>query len=109
MSGRCCGGAVGYLCKMKVLVSSLAFYPDHSGIPLYSSDFAFFAANQGHTVSVVTGFPFYPSWKKRREDKGVLFRKDVHQNVKIYRGYLYVPGNPTAIKRILQEMSFLFF
>jgi colanic acid biosynthesis glycosyl transferase WcaI len=94
---------------MKILVSSMAFYPDHSGIPLYSSDFAFYAAENGHQVSVVTGFPFYPSWKKRKEDKGVLFRTDHHRNVKIYRGYIYVPGKPTGFKRILQEISFLFF
>ena len=94
---------------MKILVSSMAFFPDHSGIPLYSSDFAFYAAENGHQVSVVTGFPFYPSWKKRKEDEGVLFRVDHHKNVKIYRGYIYVPRKPTGIKRILQEISFLFF
>lgn len=94
---------------MKILVSSMAFFPDHSGIPLYSSDFAFYAAENGHQVSVVTGFPFYPSWKKRKEDKGVLFRTDHHKNVKIYRGYIYVPAKPTGVKRILQEISFLFF
>jgi colanic acid biosynthesis glycosyl transferase WcaI len=87
----------------------MAFFPDHSGIPLYSSDFAFYAAENGHQVSVVTGFPFYPSWKKRKEDKGVLFRTDHHKNVKIYRGYIYVPAKPTGVKRILQEISFLFF
>lgn len=94
---------------MKILVSSMAFFPDHSGIPLYSGDFAFYAAENGHQVSVVTGFPFYPSWKKRKEDQGVLFRIDHHKNVKIYRGYIYVPGKPTGVKRILQEISFLFF
>lgn len=94
---------------MKILVSSMAFFPDHSGIPLYSSDFAFYAAENGHQVSVITGFPFYPSWKKRKEDQGVLFRIDHHKNVKIYRGYIYVPRKPTGIKRILQEISFLFF
>ena len=57
----------------------------------------------------MTGFPFYPSWKKRKEDKGVLFRTDHHKNVKIYRGYIYVPAKPTGVKRILQEISFLFF
>ena len=87
----------------------MAFYPDHSGIALYSSDFAFYAAEKGHEVSVVTGFPFYPSWRKRPEDKRRLFRKDTHKNIKIYRGYLYVPSRPTGLRRILQEISFLFF
>lgn len=94
---------------MKILVGSLLLYPDHSGIALYSSDFAFYAAEKGHDVKVVTGFPFYPSWKKRKDDKGILFRTDFHRNVKIYRGYLYVPAKPTGLKRILQEISFLQF
>ena len=87
----------------------MAFFPDHSGIPLYSSDFAFYAAEKGHQVNVIAGFPFYPSWKKRKEDEGVLFRIDKHKNVNIYRGYIYVPKKPTGIKRIIQEISFLIF
>jgi len=94
---------------MKILITSLAFYPDHSGIPIYSSDFAIYAAERGHEVKVVTGFPFYPDWKKRKEDKGVLFRKDHAKGLDIYRGYLYVPENPTTFSRILQELTFLIF
>lgn len=94
---------------MKILVSSMVFYPDHSGIALYSSDFAFFAAERGHEVSVVTGFPFYPSWKKRKEDEGVFFRKEKVKGVTILRGYLFVPLKPRTYKRIIQEISFLFF
>jgi colanic acid biosynthesis glycosyl transferase WcaI len=92
---------------MKIVVGSLFFYPDHSGIALYASDFAFFAAQQGHEVKVVTGFPFYPSWKKSKEDRRVLFRKDKQGDVTIYRGYLYVPQNPTGFRRILQEITFI--
>jgi len=94
---------------MKILISSLAFHPDHSGIPIYSSDFAFYATEKGHDVKVVTGFPFYPDWKKKQEDKGVLFRKDQVRGIDIYRGYLYVPETPTTFKRIWQEITFLLF
>ena len=86
----------------------MVFYPDHSGIALYSSDFAFYAASKGHKVSVVTGFPYYPNWKKRPSDKGVLFRKEKVEKVQILRGYLYVPERPRTYKRIIQEITFLF-
>lgn len=92
---------------MKILVSSLVFYPDHSGIALYSTDFAFYAAEQGHEVHVVTGFPFYPKWKKKASDRRVLFRTDEVNKVKIHRGYLYVPQNPRTHRRIIQEITFL--
>lgn len=87
----------------------MIFYPDHSGIALYSSDFAFYAAEKGHEVTVVTGFPFYPMWQKSPEDKRKLFRKDKAKDVTILRGYLYVPQKPSTKKRIFQELTFLFF
>lgn len=93
---------------MKILISSLVFYPDHSGIALYSTDFAFYAAEQGHDVHVVTGFPFYPKWKKNDSDRRVLFRTEEVNKVKIHRGYIYVPQNPRTHRRIFQELTFLF-
>jgi colanic acid biosynthesis glycosyl transferase WcaI len=86
----------------------LYFDPDHSGIALYSSDFAFYAAEQGHQVDVMTGYSFYPKWKKRKEDKGKLFSTEYKKDVRILRGYIYVPKQPTTLKRVLQEFTFLF-
>ena len=92
---------------MKILVLSLSFYPDHSGIAVYSGDFAFYAAQQGHEVEVITGYPFYPKWEKRKEDKRKLFSTDNVNGVKILRGYIYVPKKPTTFKRVFQEFTFL--
>lgn len=94
---------------MKIIVSSLYFHPDHSGIALYASDFAFYAAERGHEVHVITGFPFYPQWKKRPADRRKLFKTEVHEKVKIHRGYTYVPSKPTTIKRLFQEFCVLIF
>ena len=94
---------------MKLLVSSMTFAPDHSGIALYATDFATYAAEQGHAVTVVTGFSWYPKWVKRPEDERKLFRTDSYKGMKILRGYLYVPKNVTTITRMLQEISFIFF
>lgn len=85
------------------------FAPDHSGIALYASDFARYAVEQGHEVKVVTGFSFYPSWKKSKSDEGRLFATEDYAGAKIYRGYMYVPRQATALKRILSEISFLLF
>ncbi|HWY32842.1 MAG TPA: glycosyltransferase family 4 protein [Candidatus Acidoferrum sp.] len=94
---------------MKILVSSINFFPDHSGIALYSTDLAVYFAEQGHDVSMVTGFPYYPKWEKRPEDRKRLFQSDQYKGVKILRGYLYVPKRVTTVKRILHELSFVFF
>lgn len=93
----------------KILIYSLDFYPDHSGISIYSTDFAKFCEENELEVTVITGFPFYPNWKKKESDKFKLFRTDFHNNIKIVRGYMYVPQKPSSLKRIIHELSFLIF
>ena len=87
----------------------MTFAPDHSGISLYATDFATYAAEQGHDVTVVTTFSWYPKWKKLPEDKGKLFSKEKYKGSKILRGYQYVPENASTKGRIIQEITFLFF
>lgn len=94
---------------MKILVSGISFHPEHSGSAIYASDLCLYFSEQGHDVTMVTAFPFYPAWEKREEDKGKLFARDRYEGVKVLRGYLYVPKNPTAIKRMLHELSFTLF
>ena len=94
---------------MKILVSSINFYPDHSGIALYSTDLPVFFAEHNHDVTVVTGFPYYPYWKKRTEHKGKLFGREEYKGVEVLRGYLYVPENASTFRRMLHEASFTVF
>jgi colanic acid biosynthesis glycosyl transferase WcaI len=94
---------------MKILVISLYYSPDHTGIANYASSFAKASGEKGHDVQVVTGFSFYPKWRKRKEDRRVLYRSEINGKVKVLRNYLYVPQKPTTVKRIIQEISFLFF
>ncbi len=94
---------------MKILVSSMTFAPDHSGISLYATDFAARAAELGHEVTVVTGFSWYPKWAKRPEDRRKLFRTDRFKGVKVFRGYLHVPKKVSTLSRVFQEISFILF
>lgn len=94
---------------MKILVTSINFYPDHAGIALYSTDLPVFLAQQGAEVTMVSGFSYYPRWKKRKADQGALFRTETYDTLKVFRGYLYVPEKVTTLKRILHEFSFLCF
>lgn len=93
----------------KVLVSSINFYPDHAGIAVYSTDFPKYLAEQGDEVTVVTAFPYYPKWEKRKEDKGRLFASETWEGCKVLRGYLYVPRRASAMKRLIHEATFCMF
>lgn len=94
---------------MRILVTSINFQPDHSGIALYATDLPLFLAEQGHDVTMVTGFSYYPGWRKRDGDRGRLFRTERWRGVRVLRGYLYVPGVVTTTKRVLHELSFALF
>ena len=94
---------------MRILASSINFYPDHSGIALYSTDMPVYLAEHGHKVTMVTGFPYYPNWRKRPQDCGKLFETEEYMEVRVLRGYLYVPRTISTFNRILHELSFVIF
>jgi colanic acid biosynthesis glycosyl transferase WcaI len=94
---------------MRILVSSINFHPDHSGIALYATDLPVFLAERGHDVTMVTGFPYYPYWRKRPADGRRWFRVDHHRGVRVLRGWLYVPAAPSTARRIVHEISFALF
>jgi colanic acid biosynthesis glycosyl transferase WcaI len=64
-------------------------------------------AARGHEVEMVTTFPYYPSWRKRPEDKGRLYGTDVLNGVTVRRCWHYVPARVTALRRMVHEASFL--
>jgi colanic acid biosynthesis glycosyl transferase WcaI len=94
---------------MKAVVASINFHPDHSGIAIYATDLPLYLAEKGNVVTMITGFSYYPHWKKRDADKCKLFRKESFQGINVFRGYLYVPKKVTTLSRILHELSFLVF
>lgn len=94
---------------MRILIASQYYRPEQVGIAVYASDLSAYLAGQGHRVSVVTAFPFYPRWKKDPGDIGRLLRRESIGGVTCYRGYLYVPAVASAIGRIVSELSFDLF
>lgn len=94
---------------MKVLVASINFYPDHSGIALYSTDLPVYLAEKKCEVTVVTGFSYYPKWNKLPKDRRRLFATEVYEGVRVLRGYVYVPQKVSTIRRIFHELSFVSF
>jgi colanic acid biosynthesis glycosyl transferase WcaI len=92
---------------MRVAIVGINYAPDPTGIPVYTTGLAEFLVTQGHTVTMYTGFPYYPRWAKDEQDKGRLFRRDMLNGVAVRRHYLYVPSRPSALKRMLHELSFV--
>jgi colanic acid biosynthesis glycosyl transferase WcaI len=92
---------------MRVLLYGINYAPELTGIGKYSGEMAAWLANQGHTVSVITGMPYYPAWKVDPKYKGKAWHVEHVDGVTVYRCPLYVPSALSAKTRILQELSFI--
>jgi colanic acid biosynthesis glycosyl transferase WcaI len=55
---------------------------------------------------MVSGFAYYPVWRKAVGDRRRLFRTDVVEDIPVHRCWQYVPARATALRRILHEFSF---
>ncbi len=92
---------------MRVIVWGINYAPEFTGIAPHSVALCEFLHARGEDVSMVTTFSYYPSWKKRPEDRGKLFRTDRINGVPVHRCWHFVPNRVSALKRIFHEASFV--
>lgn len=92
----------------KILAIGINYYPELTGIGKYTAEFCnFLASQEGFSVDVITGYPYYPKWKIFAEYKNNSFKKESINGVTVYRTPLYVPAKPSGAKRMLQDTLFL--
>jgi colanic acid biosynthesis glycosyl transferase WcaI len=92
---------------MHILLLSINYWPEQTGIGLFNAWRAEYLASRGHQVTVCTGLPYYPEWKIPREYAGKLVSREEHNGVTILRSWQWVPKRVTPIKRVVFEASFL--
>jgi colanic acid biosynthesis glycosyl transferase WcaI len=93
---------------MRVIVWGINYAPEFTGIAPHSVALCDFLHTRGDDVSMVTGFAYYPSWEKRPDDRGHLYRTDLINGVPVHRCWQFVPKRVSALKRIFHEASFVF-
>lgn len=91
---------------MRVLIQSMNFTPELTGIGKYSGELADWFVSQGHEVRVICAPPYYPAWRIDKPYHGWWYEKYNHNSVEIIRCPLYVPKQPGFLKRIMHLMSF---
>jgi colanic acid biosynthesis glycosyl transferase WcaI len=92
---------------LRITILGLHYAPEPTGNAPYTSSLAQGLLELGHDVRVVTGHPHYPEWKIW-PGFGEWTRRENHNGVRLLRLRHYVPRNPTALKRLLSELSFGF-
>lgn len=92
---------------MKVLILSINYWPEVTGIGAFTTYRAEYLAAVGHDVEVCTTFPYYPEWKVPPEYAGKFVLRERRNGVKVSRSYAYIPNFATSLKRVLHEASFI--
>lgn len=93
---------------MRIIVWGINYAPELTGIAPYNVALCEFLRARGHAVEMLTTFSYYPTWRKRREDRRQFFRTDFLNGVPVHRCWHFVPARVSALKRILHEATFVF-
>jgi colanic acid biosynthesis glycosyl transferase WcaI len=93
---------------MRIIVWGINYAPEFTGIGPHNVVLCEFLHHLGHDVRMISTFCYYPTWTKRPEDMGQLYRTDVINGVPVHRCWHFVPARASALKRILHEATFVF-
>ena len=94
---------------MKLLINSLNYYPELTGIGKFSGDMAEWLAARGHEVRVVTAPPYYPEWLVGVGHSPYSYRRQWLAFVDVWRSPLWVPAQPSGLKRLIHLATFAVF
>lgn len=99
--------------QKRILLIGYNFYPEPTGIGKYSGEMMQWLARAGHACTAVTAYPYYPYWRVQAPYYAQRFGYQTEREVlpgggqlTTYRCPMYVPANPSGLKRILLDFSF---
>lgn len=92
--------------NMRILLYSVNFAPEPTGIGKYSGEMAEWLVEQGHSVRVVAAPPYYPAWKVDPGFARPFYRRELWRGVDVWRAPLWVPRTPGGFARILHLLTF---
>jgi colanic acid biosynthesis glycosyl transferase WcaI len=95
-------------CKMKVLLNSLNYAPELTGIGKYNDEMCQAFVKNGIDVTAIIAPPYYPEWQVSPGYRKFWYQKSKVHGVKLIRCPLYVPNDVTTIKRFIHLCSFAF-
>lgn len=90
---------------MRITILGINYLPETTGIAPYTTGAAEGLAEQGHDVTVITGYPHYPQWQIADGYTGLSRRERVN-GIKVQRLRHPVPQNGGVIGRSLMELGF---
>ena len=92
--------------RLKILVYGINFTPELTGTGKYTGEMAHWLAGAGHDMRVIAAPPYYPAWHVGQGYKAGQYRTESWRGVKVFRCPLWVPHQPSGLKRLLHLASF---
>jgi len=90
---------------MKILVYGINYAPELTGIGKYTGEMVEWMAREGHEVRVITAPPYYPQWYVDAPYRAWRYQRETGAAT-VWRCPLYVPKQPSTLKRLLHLGSF---
>ena len=91
---------------MRILLLSLNYLPELTGIGKFSGEMAEWLAARGHEVRVIKTPPYYPEWRVHDGFSAWRYVRERLAGVDVVRCPLWVPQQPSGTKRVLNLLSF---
>jgi colanic acid biosynthesis glycosyl transferase WcaI len=88
-----------------VLLVTTNYWPEPTGISVYTTDLAESLKEAGHSVSVLTSLPHYPWWKIPSEYAHLVEGTSEQNGIKVMRATHLIPPKMNALIRIRFESS----
>ena len=88
-----------------VLLVTTNYWPEPTGISVYTTDLAENLEDNGHKVSVLTSLPHYPWWKVPAEFSNLGEGISTHSGIEVIRAKHLVPPKMNALLRMRFEFS----
>ena len=85
----------GLTFSMRILVLSVNYWPEETGIGPLTTWRCEYLASRGHDVTVCTTLPYYPQWQVCEPYKRDFWRRESHNGVDILRSWSWIPKHVT--------------
>lgn len=92
--------------RLRILLCGINYDPDLVGIAKYNTELCEALHAKGHEVQVITAPPYYPAWRVTQPYKAWQYGSEVRNGVAVRRAPIYVPRNPSGVRRLLHHASF---
>lgn len=91
---------------MRILLLSLNYAPEPTGIAVYSSGLAETLSDLGHDVRVVCANPHFPQWKLFDGFSALRWTRRREGGADVTRCPVYIPKRPSGLARVFHYLTF---